>query len=55
MPQLNPSPWLMTLVMLWLVFLIFLPPKILPHTLPNKPVIVDNKKSMANPWNWLWH
>nr|QUJ18233.1 ATP synthase protein 8 [Pseudoplesiops revellei] len=55
MPQLDPSPWFFIFVISWAVFIYFIPPKVLSHTFPNDPVLLDSKKSKSNSWNWLWH
>nr|YP_010948211.1 ATP synthase F0 subunit 8 [Zenopsis conchifer]WMI35278.1 ATP synthase F0 subunit 8 [Zenopsis conchifer] len=55
MPQLNPTPWLMILLFSWMVFLTFVPPKILAHTLPNESVSQDSKTDLAHSWNWPWY
>nr|YP_010956774.1 ATP synthase F0 subunit 8 [Chasmodes bosquianus]WMY89880.1 ATP synthase F0 subunit 8 [Chasmodes bosquianus] len=55
MPQLNPEPWFMILVISWLVFLIFIPPKVLAHTFPNEPSSATVLKSKKDPWTWPWY
>uniref|UniRef100_A0A7D7FB09 ATP synthase complex subunit 8 n=1 Tax=Ophisternon candidum TaxID=2267221 RepID=A0A7D7FB09_9TELE len=54
MPQLNPSPWFMILIISWLVFLTILPPKIMSHTFPNTPQPKIMELSKTEPWNWPW-
>ncbi|YP_009034483.1 ATP synthase F0 subunit 8 (mitochondrion) [Synchiropus splendidus] len=54
MPQLNPSPWFMILIFSWLVFLAFLPTKIMSHTYPNKLTPETKEASSNNPWTWPW-
>nr|UDN41954.1 ATP synthase F0 subunit 8 [Sillago sp. 2 SS-2021] len=55
MPQLNPDPWFLILVFSWLVFLLFLPPKVMAHTFPNDPASQSVKKAKADFWTWPWH
>nr|AAR13608.1 ATPase 8 [Synbranchus marmoratus]AAR13610.1 ATPase 8 [Synbranchus marmoratus]AAR13612.1 ATPase 8 [Synbranchus marmoratus] len=54
MPQLNPSPWLITLIFSWLVFLALLPLKITAHTFPNEPQPKTSEPTKTEPWNWPW-
>nr|YP_010956410.1 ATP synthase F0 subunit 8 [Hyporhamphus meeki]WMY89503.1 ATP synthase F0 subunit 8 [Hyporhamphus meeki]WNH22002.1 ATP synthase F0 subunit 8 [Hyporhamphus unifasciatus]WNH22093.1 ATP synthase F0 subunit 8 [Hyporhamphus meeki] len=54
MPQLNPAPWFAILVFTWLVFLAFIPPKVLAHTFPNEPASQSTKTPKTEPWNWPW-
>nr|WNH21404.1 ATP synthase F0 subunit 8 [Hypsoblennius hentz] len=55
MPQLNPTPWFMILVICWLVFLIIIPPKVLAHTFPNEPSPSAAEKPKAASWAWPWY
>nr|WNH20390.1 ATP synthase F0 subunit 8 [Bathypterois grallator] len=55
MPQLNPAPWLLTLLFSWLVFLIVIPPKVVNHIFPYEPTPLNVKKAKSDPWNWPWH
>nr|QZH44543.1 ATP synthase F0 subunit 8 [Sillaginopsis panijus]BBU25934.1 ATPase subunit 8 [Sillaginopsis panijus] len=55
MPQLNPAPWLMILTFSWLMFLVFLPPKVLAHAFPNDPAKQSAFKPNTNAWNWPWY
>nr|AAQ03288.1 ATPase synthase subunit 8 [Eretmobrycon emperador]AAQ03290.1 ATPase synthase subunit 8 [Eretmobrycon emperador]AAQ03294.1 ATPase synthase subunit 8 [Eretmobrycon emperador]AAQ03296.1 ATPase synthase subunit 8 [Eretmobrycon emperador]AAQ03298.1 ATPase synthase subunit 8 [Eretmobrycon emperador] len=55
MPQLNPAPWFTILVFSWLIFLVFIPPKILKHTFNNEPTTISSEMPKTNPWNWPWH
>nr|ABG37763.1 ATP synthase subunit 8 [Pelecanus conspicillatus] len=54
MPQLNPSPWFLTMLASWLIFLLIIQPKLLSFTTTNPPL---NKPSMApktTSWTWPW-
>nr|QNK04295.1 ATP synthase F0 subunit 8 [Labrus mixtus] len=55
MPQLNPAPWLAIFMFSWLIFLAFLPPKVLAHTYPNEPTSQSAEKPKTEPWNWPWY
>nr|NP_443454.1 ATP synthase F0 subunit 8 [Stephanolepis cirrhifer]YP_010948250.1 ATP synthase F0 subunit 8 [Stephanolepis hispida]WMI35343.1 ATP synthase F0 subunit 8 [Stephanolepis hispida]WMI35447.1 ATP synthase F0 subunit 8 [Stephanolepis hispida]BAB70460.1 ATPase subunit 8 [Stephanolepis cirrhifer] len=55
MPQLDPAPWLMILVLSWSILLTVIPPKVLSHTFPNTPNAQSAEKLETNPWTWLWH
>nr|ALF63196.1 ATP synthase F0 subunit 8 [Dicrossus filamentosus] len=55
MPQLDPSPWLPTLVFSWLVFLTIIPQKILTHFFPNEPALQNMEFLKTESWSWPWH
>nr|YP_009178220.1 ATP synthase F0 subunit 8 [Ecsenius bicolor]AJW75524.1 ATP synthase F0 subunit 8 [Ecsenius bicolor] len=55
MPQLNPAPWFMILVVTWAVFLTIIPPKVLAHSFPNDPSPVAAEKPKTKSWNWPWY
>nr|QUJ18209.1 ATP synthase protein 8 [Ambassis interrupta] len=55
MPQLNPSPWFLIMIFSWLVFLVFIPPKVMSHVTPNQPTHQNVQKPQVGPWTWLWH
>nr|YP_010381583.1 ATP synthase F0 subunit 8 [Sillago panhwari]UDL71945.1 ATP synthase F0 subunit 8 [Sillago panhwari] len=55
MPQLDPNPWFSLLIFTWIIFLIFLPPKVMAHTFPNDPAPQSAKKAKSDPWAWPWH
>nr|YP_010949686.1 ATP synthase F0 subunit 8 [Micropogonias undulatus]WMI35499.1 ATP synthase F0 subunit 8 [Micropogonias undulatus] len=54
MPQLNPSPWFAILVFSWMVFLMFVPSKILAHIFPNQPTPQSAKTPKTGAWEWPW-
>nr|YP_009685521.1 ATP synthase F0 subunit 8 [Epiplatys dageti]QDT76512.1 ATP synthase F0 subunit 8 [Epiplatys dageti] len=54
MPQLNPEPWFLILLLSWAMFLIFIPPKILAHSTLKDPNIQSTEKSNKEMWNWPW-
>nr|YP_006303628.1 ATP synthase F0 subunit 8 [Trachinops taeniatus]AEK53188.1 ATP synthase F0 subunit 8 [Trachinops taeniatus] len=57
MPQLDPAPWLMTLITSWVIFLAALPPKVLNQNFPAEPgshKIQDKKALKLGAWSWSW-
>nr|YP_008081013.1 ATP synthase F0 subunit 8 [Plectropomus areolatus]AGD88863.1 ATP synthase F0 subunit 8 [Plectropomus areolatus] len=54
MPQLLPTPWFMTLVFAWAVFLCFAPAKVKSHSFSNEPASVKTQKLEKTSWNWPW-
>nr|ARV86556.1 ATP synthase subunit F0 8 [Xyrias revulsus] len=54
MPQLNPDPWLMSLLLAWTFFVAMLPPKVLGFFSNNKPKPTKTKKSKPKSWPWPW-
>nr|YP_009311116.1 ATP synthase F0 subunit 8 [Garra congoensis]BAV69720.1 ATPase subunit 8 [Garra congoensis] len=54
MPQLNPNPWFAILTFSWLIFLIIIPAKILNHTSPNEPNLMNAEKHKTESWDWSW-
>nr|BBH37334.1 ATPase subunit 8 [Pisodonophis cancrivorus] len=55
MPQLNPTPWFAILVFSWLVFLAFIPTKIMGHTFNNEPNPLATTNPQLNAWAWPWY
>nr|WNV65797.1 ATP synthase F0 subunit 8 [Boulenophrys boettgeri] len=53
MPQLNPAPWFMILVISWLIFLILLMPKIKNFNFFDNPV-PPTLHIKNHHWPWLW-
>nr|YP_842416.1 ATP synthase F0 subunit 8 [Pandion haliaetus]ABG37776.1 ATP synthase subunit 8 [Pandion haliaetus] len=54
MPQLNPNPWLLIMLMSWMTFTLIIQPKLLQLTQANTPT---NKLVMTNTtpsWTWPW-
>nr|YP_009764049.1 ATP synthase F0 subunit 8 [Synchiropus sycorax]QIS89400.1 ATP synthase F0 subunit 8 [Synchiropus sycorax] len=54
MPQLNPSPWLMILLLSWTIFLFFIPTKVITHIFPNKLIPGAKNTFTKTPWTWPW-
>nr|YP_004021489.1 ATP synthase F0 subunit 8 [Occidozyga martensii]ACZ02641.1 ATP synthase subunit 8 [Occidozyga martensii] len=53
MPQLTPDPWLFIFFSSWLIFVFFMPKKILSHKFFNPPMMKSMKSSSTN-WTWPW-
>nr|YP_005087868.1 ATP synthase F0 subunit 8 [Sillago sihama]AEX31705.1 ATPase subunit 8 [Sillago sihama] len=54
MPQLDPAPWFAIFIFSWIVFLIFLPPKVMAHSFPNDPTAQEQKKTKTPALTWPW-
>nr|YP_010397854.1 ATP synthase F0 subunit 8 [Rasbora kalbarensis]UQJ79066.1 ATP synthase F0 subunit 8 [Rasbora kalbarensis] len=54
MPQLNPLPWFMILIFSWAILLTITPTKVINHTQPNEPILLDTKEYQNPNWTWLW-
>nr|YP_002726654.1 ATP synthase F0 subunit 8 [Lissemys punctata]ABK41354.1 ATP synthase F0 subunit 8 [Lissemys punctata] len=53
MPQLNPNPWLFTLLITWLAFTLIYQPKTLSYLQTNNNTYT-HKCLNTNSWNWPW-
>nr|ANW06493.1 ATP synthase F0 subunit 8 [Scutiger ningshanensis] len=58
MPQLNPSPWFLILILSWFVFLIVFTPKIhkIHPTVKSNTAMISTPEIYHSfyPWNWIW-
>nr|BAV71774.1 ATPase subunit 8 [Enteromius jae] len=54
MPQLNPGPWFAILIFSWLIFLLFIPTKVLSHISPNELTSTSTEEYKTDSWNWPW-
>nr|YP_010041661.1 ATP synthase F0 subunit 8 [Scincella reevesii]QPB14675.1 ATP synthase F0 subunit 8 [Scincella reevesii] len=54
MPQLNPSPWFLILLLSWITLLIIFKTKILLSTQPNNPTTPNLMAHHTAPWIWPW-
>nr|YP_004464963.1 ATP synthase F0 subunit 8 [Rasbora daniconius]BAK22930.1 ATPase subunit 8 [Rasbora daniconius] len=54
MPQLNPLPWFTILIFSWVILLTVTPTKVLDHTQPNDPMLLDTEIYMNLNWIWQW-
>nr|AGN71132.1 ATP synthase F0 subunit 8 [Cryptobatrachus sp. TNHC-GDC 451] len=53
MPQLNPSPWLLTLLSSWLILLLLMMTKISKYMCLNNP-LAKFFKNNCKTWTWPW-
>nr|AEX10789.1 ATPase8 [Phrynosoma cornutum] len=54
MPQLNPSPWFLILLMTWAVLMLVFLNKTLNMSYPNSPTQSQPKSNPHTPWTWPW-
>nr|YP_007374564.1 ATP synthase F0 subunit 8 [Boulengerula boulengeri]ACS37005.1 ATP synthase F0 subunit 8 [Boulengerula boulengeri] len=54
MPQLNPNPWFMIMIVSWLTLLLILCPKTVKHKPMNTIHHNINDIKHSIPWNWPW-
>nr|YP_010127247.1 ATP synthase F0 subunit 8 [Tringa stagnatilis]QPO84651.1 ATP synthase F0 subunit 8 [Tringa stagnatilis] len=54
MPQLNPNPWFLIMLMSWLTFSLIIQPKLLSLTPTNTPSNKTSTTSKITPWTWPW-
>nr|AEX10803.1 ATPase8 [Phrynosoma orbiculare]AEX10821.1 ATPase8 [Phrynosoma orbiculare] len=54
MPQLNPSPWFLILLMTWAMLMIIFLNKTLSTLFPNTPTENQLKTKPLTPWIWPW-
>nr|ATN41113.1 ATP synthase F0 subunit 8 [Podocnemis expansa]DBA36333.1 TPA_inf: ATP synthase F0 subunit 8 [Podocnemis expansa] len=54
MPQLNPDPWLSTLLLSWLIMITIIQPKIYSHLTTNQISTKTKKSPTTSPWTWPW-
>nr|AKJ76865.1 ATP synthase F0 subunit 8 [Holbrookia maculata] len=55
MPQLNPSPWFLILLMTWIMLMVIYLNKTLNLFLPNLPTKHQSKEKHLTPWTWPWY
>nr|AAY68171.1 ATPase 8 [Cophosaurus texanus] len=55
MPQLNPSPWFLILLMTWAVLMIIYLNKTLNMLHPNFPMKHQSEEKPSTPWTWPWY
>nr|YP_009312312.1 ATP synthase F0 subunit 8 [Clypeobarbus pleuropholis]BAV71787.1 ATPase subunit 8 [Clypeobarbus pleuropholis] len=53
MPQLNPGPWFLYLILSWLTFFIVMN-KVSNLVSPNELNPVITEKIKTKPWDWPW-
>nr|YP_002364592.1 ATP synthase F0 subunit 8 [Eurystomus orientalis]ABY26861.1 ATP synthase F0 subunit 8 [Eurystomus orientalis] len=54
MPQLNPNPWFLIMLLTWLTFLLVIQPKLLSFTSLNPPTNKPLMTIKTTPWTWPW-
>nr|AYN73443.1 ATP synthase F0 subunit 8 [Capito niger] len=54
MPQLNPNPWFLTMIISWFTFSLLIQPKLLSFTPTNNPLNKTPTASKTTPWTWPW-
>nr|YP_009175555.1 ATP synthase F0 subunit 8 [Otus scops]YP_009573012.1 ATP synthase F0 subunit 8 [Otus sunia]ATN41084.1 ATP synthase F0 subunit 8 [Glaucidium brodiei]ALH07265.1 ATP synthase F0 subunit 8 [Otus scops]ARV78444.1 ATP synthase F0 subunit 8 [Otus scops]QBF43952.1 ATP synthase F0 subunit 8 [Otus sunia]QLI52317.1 ATP synthase F0 subunit 8 [Otus sunia] len=54
MPQLNPNPWLFTMLIAWLTLSMILQPKLLSFITTNLPTHKTQTAIKTTPWTWPW-
>nr|WGS98777.1 ATP synthase subunit 8 [Amazilia rutila] len=54
MPQLNPNPWLLIMIMSWLTFSLIIQPKLLSFTPANTPSEKLQTSTETSSWPWPW-
>nr|YP_009144597.1 ATP synthase F0 subunit 8 [Uta stansburiana]AKJ76841.1 ATP synthase F0 subunit 8 [Uta stansburiana] len=54
MPQLNPSPWFLILMMTWFILMIIFLNKTLTLLYPNTPSQPQSKMKQLVSWTWPW-
>nr|YP_009992003.1 ATP synthase F0 subunit 8 [Nothoprocta perdicaria]QNN84903.1 ATP synthase F0 subunit 8 [Nothoprocta perdicaria] len=54
MPQLNPGPWFLIMMLSWFIFLLILQPKSMSFTPFNHPLYKTNSTMKSPSWPWPW-
>nr|YP_010155859.1 ATP synthase F0 subunit 8 [Ateuchosaurus chinensis]QQY85228.1 ATP synthase F0 subunit 8 [Ateuchosaurus chinensis] len=54
MPQLNPAPWLLIMLLSWAVLLMIFKTKTTASTQINTPTTLDFTTQHTTPWHWPW-
>nr|YP_009538185.1 ATP synthase F0 subunit 8 [Indicator maculatus]AYN73691.1 ATP synthase F0 subunit 8 [Indicator maculatus]QNN84409.1 ATP synthase F0 subunit 8 [Indicator maculatus] len=54
MPQLNPNPWFLIMLLSWLSFSFLIQPKLLSFTSTNLPFNKTSTTIKTSPWTWPW-
>nr|YP_010386988.1 ATP synthase F0 subunit 8 [Eutropis multifasciata]QXG82715.1 ATP synthase F0 subunit 8 [Eutropis multifasciata]UPO66919.1 ATP synthase F0 subunit 8 [Eutropis multifasciata]UZC57559.1 ATP synthase F0 subunit 8 [Eutropis multifasciata]UZC57572.1 ATP synthase F0 subunit 8 [Eutropis multifasciata] len=54
MPQLNPSPWFLILLLSWMTLLMMFKTKALSIAQENTPVPPTTTKQQTTSWTWPW-
>nr|QHI42799.1 ATP synthase F0 subunit 8 [Nerophis ophidion] len=54
MPQLDPSPWFMTMLFSWFILIFIIPGKVLNYMLLNNPTLLNFEDMQNELWCWPW-
>nr|YP_009104468.1 ATP synthase F0 subunit 8 [Heliornis fulica]AHA13334.1 ATP synthase F0 subunit 8 [Heliornis fulica]QOD97617.1 ATP synthase F0 subunit 8 [Heliornis fulica] len=54
MPQLNPNPWFMIMILSWLTLSLIMQPKLLSFLSPNPLHTKQITAHKTQPWTWPW-
>nr|ABY73854.1 ATPase 8 [Urosaurus lahtelai] len=54
MPQLNPSPWFLIMILVWAALMILFLNKTLTMLYPNPLTETASKNKHMLPWTWPW-
>nr|YP_009446478.1 ATP synthase F0 subunit 8 [Phrynosoma blainvillii]ATY40966.1 ATP synthase F0 subunit 8 [Phrynosoma blainvillii] len=54
MPQLNPSPWFLIMLMTWATLMFIFLNKTLNMLFPSTPAQIQPKAKPLMPWSWPW-
>nr|WCF77128.1 ATP synthase F0 subunit 8 [Iguana iguana iguana] len=55
MPQLNPSPWFLILLLIWTTLATAFLNKTIHSKFPNPPTPQKPSQKPTEPWTWPWH
>nr|YP_044743.1 ATP synthase F0 subunit 8 [Sceloporus occidentalis]BAD24728.1 ATPase subunit 8 [Sceloporus occidentalis] len=55
MPQLNPSPWFLIMLLVWAALMIIFLNKTLMMLSPNTPTETASETKHMTSWTWPWH
>nr|ANH55810.1 ATP synthase F0 subunit 8 [Grandisonia alternans]ANH55847.1 ATP synthase F0 subunit 8 [Grandisonia alternans] len=53
MPQLNPNPWFLIMILSWAILMIITLPKTIKHK-PTNPISQLTLEKQTTTWNWPW-
>nr|ACS37083.1 ATP synthase F0 subunit 8 [Grandisonia alternans]ANH55785.1 ATP synthase F0 subunit 8 [Grandisonia larvata] len=54
MPQLNPNPWFLIMILSWTILMTIMLPKLIKHT-PTNPIPQSILHKQIMTWNWPWY
>nr|YP_009111994.1 ATP synthase F0 subunit 8 [Ixobrychus sinensis]AHN95907.1 ATP synthase F0 subunit 8 [Ixobrychus sinensis] len=54
MPQLNPNPWFLIMLVSWMIFSLIIQPKLPSFTTTNPPSSKLEMATKTTPWTWPW-